>query len=144
MAAPVGTSAAREPSSPELRRAEADLAAGRVESAIRRARQAVAKRRQDPRPHLVLGHAYYRKGWHRDAIDEFSRAVRLDPAVRQDEAMLHDAVSCLSRRNTAPKARFFLVKTVGAPAIPALKGGLQSRDPDVRRRAGDALATLGR
>jgi serine/threonine-protein kinase len=136
--------ASPEPASPEVRRAEADLAAGRIESAIRRARHVAGKQRQDPRPHLVLGHAYFRKGWHNDAIEEFRKAVRLDPAVRGEAAMLHAAVGCLARRGAAPKARTFLVHTVGAPAIPALREGLTHRDQDVRRRAGDALAKLER
>jgi Flp pilus assembly protein TadD len=129
--------------SPELRRAEAALAAGRVGTAIPAARRAAAKHRSDARPHLVLGHAYYRKGWHGDALDEFRKAARLDPATRSDPAMLLDAVGCLSRRATAARARAFLLE-IGAPAAPVLReAAARHHDADVRARAADTLAQLG-
>jgi serine/threonine-protein kinase len=139
-----GSGATAAPGSPELRRAQAELAAGRLSGAIQAARRAAAKHHDDPRARLVLGHAYYRKGWCSDAIDEFRKAVRLDASLRSEPAMLREAVGCLGRRATAGRARSFLVDTVGAPATGALREAAASHaDRDVRARAAAALATMG-
>jgi eukaryotic-like serine/threonine-protein kinase len=128
---------------PEVKRAEAALKAGQVGAAVRLARKAVARHRTDPRAHLVLGHAYYRKLWDADAFDAYARAIAADCGLRGDRTVQAHAVAALGKARSQKRATKFIVDTLGAAAVPALEEAVRSsKDADVRRRAAAVLATL--
>ena len=141
--APADSAVAREAASPEVKRAEAALKAGQVGTAIRVARRVLSKHHNDPRAHLVLGHAYYRKLWHSDALDEYGHAIADDPTVRDDPTVQRNAIACLGHARTARRGTTFIVEKLGAAATGALEDAARnSRDADIRRRAAEIVARL--
>jgi serine/threonine-protein kinase len=113
------------------------LTKGKLGLAEKHAREAVKQVKEgDGRAHLVLGHIFYRKAWLSDAIKQYARALRRDPGLRDNPVMLHNVIGALHHPKVVSKARAFLVDTVGAAALPALReAAAGDRDPVVRRQA---------
>jgi serine/threonine-protein kinase len=55
--------------------------------ALRRVARLQSDREDDPRPSLLLGRAFFERGWQSDAIERYVLAYRIDPSSRGDEAM---------------------------------------------------------
>ena len=88
----------------------------------------------DPRPWLLLGHAYAENDWYSDSIERYVKAHSIDSTVRGDPQMLPD----LLKAAVHPVAGRLAARTIrdiyGAEAIPELEKVME-------RRAGDPEAT---
>jgi eukaryotic-like serine/threonine-protein kinase len=133
---------AAPPSAP-LRRAESALAAGHLDAAVKDARTATKLQHDSPRPYVVLGHAYHAKMWYTDALEEYAKAIRRDPSLRNDKTIIRHAIRALAKASAWHQAARFLVRDIGPPAVPALKEVATGRgDPDQRKRAAAVLERL--
>lgn len=130
--------------SPDARRAETALRAGHTATAIRLARKAIAKNKNDAGARLVLGHAYAKKLWYSDALYEYSRALALDPSLRTDAIVQTNAIAALTQKRTLRRAKAFILEQLGTEALPALTwAARESRDEDIRRYAAELVGRLG-
>ena len=93
----------------------------------------------DPRPWLLLGHAYAQHDWLTDAVDRYVRAHGVDSTCRGDPQMLADLLKAAAHPVAARAAARAVRDIYGAEAIPAL-------DKAIERSAGDreAKARLAR
>jgi cytochrome c-type biogenesis protein CcmH/NrfG len=87
----------------------------------------------DPRPWLLLGHAYAQVDWFSDAVERYLRAHRVDSTSRGDPQMLADLLKAAAHPVAGQVAARAIRDIYGAEAIPAL-------DQAIERRAGDREA----
>jgi hypothetical protein len=72
----------------------------------------------------------------RNAIDQYAEAIRLDPAYKRRASIQRDLIIALSSDKTANRATQVLQKSIGNPAIPALrKASKRDTNPVIRKRA---------
>jgi len=83
----------------------------------------------DPRPYLLLGHAFTKAGWRQDAIRRYERAFALDASSRGDPQMLQNLIAMVKLRDSNPKARRTIVTVHGLEALRIL-------DLELRRTKG--------
>jgi predicted Ser/Thr protein kinase len=88
----------------------------------------------DPRPWLLLGHAYAQHDWLSDSVDRYVRAYGIDSTCRGDPQMLSDLLKAAAHPVAARAAARAVRDIYGAEAIPAL-------DKAMRTSAGDREAT---
>ena len=88
----------------------------------------------DPRPWLLLGHAYAQLDWLSDSVERYLRAHRVDSTCRGDPQMLADLLKAAAHPKAGRVAARAIRDIYGAEAIPAL-------DTAIERRAGDREAT---
>jgi serine/threonine-protein kinase len=118
------------------KRTAALIRAGREEAAIRIARKRLARHPRDVELRVLLGHAYFRKLWFKDAMKEYRRAARARPELARDSTLIARAIHALTRSWSARPAISFLVHQSGAAALPALREAAeQHEEARVRRRA---------
>jgi hypothetical protein len=93
----------------------------------------------DPRPWLLLGHAYAQLDWYSDSLERYVRAHRVDSTCRGDPQMLADLLKAAAHPSSARAAARAISDIYGAEAIPAL-------EKEMKRRAGerDASARLAK
>jgi serine/threonine-protein kinase len=93
----------------------------------------------DPRPWLLLGHAYAQLDWLSDSVDRYVRADRVDSTCRGDPQMLADLLRAAAHPGASRVAARAIRDIYGAEAIPAL-------DREMKGRAGEheAVARLAR
>jgi len=121
---------------PEVAQALRLASAGRGDEAALRLRELRRRRPDDPQIPYALGRIYARLGWPRQTIDAYRDAMRLDPALRQDQQLIRDLVGLLGSRSSWQLAARVLSDEVGAPAGDALAATASGhRDPTVRARA---------
>jgi serine/threonine-protein kinase len=97
---------------------------------------------QEAESHVLVAADYQRKLWCSDAIEELERALKIDPAARQDPQVARVAIACLTPK-TREKATRFLVEKVGSEAVPLLRVAAESDENiEVRKGAERALARL--
>jgi len=94
----------------------------------------------DPRPWLLLGHAYARLDWLSDSVERYVRAYRVDSTCRGDPQMLADLLKAAAHPATDRSAARAIRDIYGAEAIPALEQNLERRAGD--REAAARLARL--
>jgi cytochrome c-type biogenesis protein CcmH/NrfG len=94
----------------------------------------------DPRPWLLLGHAYAQHDWLSDSVDRYVRAARVDSTSRGDPQMLADLLKAAAHPTAARAAARAIRDIYGAEAIPALDKALKVRAGD--REASARLAKL--
>jgi hypothetical protein len=75
----------------------------------------------DPRPWLLIGHAYAQLEWRSDSVERYQRAYRADPACRGDPHMLEDLLKAAAHRTAGRKAARAIRDIYGAEALPALE-----------------------
>jgi hypothetical protein len=75
----------------------------------------------DPRPWLLIGHAYAQLGWLSDSVERYQRAYRADPTCRGDPRMLEDLLNAATHRVAGRKAAQAIREIYGAEALPALE-----------------------
>jgi cytochrome c-type biogenesis protein CcmH/NrfG len=81
----------------------------------------------DPRPWLLLGHAYAQVDWLTDSVERYVRAHREDSSSRGDPAMLADLIKAAAHP-TANRAGAKAVRDIyGAEAIPAVEKAIERR-----------------
>jgi hypothetical protein len=88
----------------------------------------------DPRPWLLLGHAYAQHDWLSDSVDRYVRAHGVDSTCRGDPQMLPDLLKAAAHPTAARAAARAIHDIYGAEAIPAL-------DRAMKGLAGDREAT---
>ena len=75
----------------------------------------------DPRPWLLIAHAYAQLGWMSDSVDRYQRAYRADPTGRGDPQMLEDLLKAVTHRVAGRAAERAVRDIYGAEALPALE-----------------------
>jgi serine/threonine protein kinase len=88
----------------------------------------------DPRPWLLLGHAYAQLDWLSDSVERYVHAHQVDSTSRGDPQMLADLLDAAAHPTAARAGARAIRDIYGAEAIPALDRALE-------RRAGDREAT---
>jgi serine/threonine-protein kinase len=99
----------------------------------------------DPRPWLLVAHAYAQLAWLSDSVDRYQRAYRADPTCRGDPQMLEDLLKAAAHRVAGRNAARAIRDIYGAEALPALEKAIArgGRDGDANERLDhlrDALA----
>jgi serine/threonine-protein kinase len=84
----------------------------------------------DPRPWLLIAHAYAQVGWLSDSVERYQRAYRADPTCRGDPHMLEDLLKAVSHRVAGRKAARAIRDIYGAEALPALEKAIAHRAGD--------------
>jgi serine/threonine-protein kinase len=75
----------------------------------------------DPRPWLLIAHAYAQLDWLSDSVERYQRAYRADPTCRGDPQMLEDLLKAAVHRVAGRKAARAIHDIYGAEALPALE-----------------------
>ena len=94
----------------------------------------------DPRPWLLLGHAYAQLDWFSDAVDRYVKAYHADSTSRGDPQMLVDLIKGAAHPGAASAAARAVRDIYGADAIPALEKAMKARAGE--REASARLARL--
>ncbi len=90
----------------------------------------------DPRPWLLLGHAYAELDWYSDSVDRYVRAAGVDSTCRGDPQMLTDLLAAAAHPTASRSAARAIRDIYGAEAIPAL-----DKAKAMKTSAGDQEAT---
>ncbi len=75
----------------------------------------------DPRPWLLIAHAYAQLGWVSNSVERYQRAYRADPTSRGDPRMLDDLLKAATHRTAGRTAAKAIRDIYGAEALPALE-----------------------
>jgi eukaryotic-like serine/threonine-protein kinase len=75
----------------------------------------------DPRPWLLIAHAYAQLDWLSDSVERYQRAYRADPTCRGDPHMLEDLLKAVAHRVAGRAAARAIRDIYGAEALPALE-----------------------
>jgi serine/threonine-protein kinase len=75
----------------------------------------------DPRPWLLIAHAYAQLGWVSNSVERYQRAYRADPTCRGDPQMLEDLLKAVTHRTAGRAAERAIRDIYGAEALPALE-----------------------
>jgi hypothetical protein len=78
----------------------------------------------DPRPWLLIAHAYSQLDWVSDSVDRYQRAYRADPTCRGDPQMLEDLLKAAVHRSAGRNAARAIRDIYGAEALPAVEKAL--------------------
>jgi len=94
------------------------------------------KNPSDPRPWLLIAHAYAQLDWLSDSVERYERAYHADPTCRGDPHMLEDLLKAAAHRSAGRNAARAIRDIYGAEALPALEKaiarGAGDRDGDDR------------
>ena len=82
----------------------------------------------DPRPWLLLGHAYAQVDWFSDSVERYRKAFQLDSTCRGDPQMLADLLKAAAHPVAGHNAARAIHDIYGAEALPALEKDLERRD----------------
>jgi eukaryotic-like serine/threonine-protein kinase len=94
----------------------------------------------DPRPWLLLGHAYAELDWYSDSVDRYVRADHVDSTCRGDPQMLADLLKAAAHPVAARGAARAIRDIYGSEAISAVDRAMKSSGGD--REATARLARL--
>ena len=75
----------------------------------------------DPRPWLLIAHAYAQLNWLSDSVERYQRAYRADPTCRGDPQMLEDLLKATAHRVAGRNAARAIRDIYGAEALPAVE-----------------------
>ncbi len=89
----------------------------------------------DPRPVLLLGHAFARMHWMAESLERYDRALGMSPDARADPNVLPDLVLLATAESTTREAAALITATFGAEALPTVDAALAARDLDDEDRA---------
>ncbi len=84
----------------------------------------------DPRPWLLLGHAYAQLDWYSDSVERYRQAHQIDPASRGDPQMLADLLKAAAHPVAGHVAARAIGEIYGAEAIPELEKAIENRAGD--------------
>jgi serine/threonine-protein kinase len=135
----------REPTPELVSRVRAQLDAGGTPSQqeLTQLHRLSSELRSDPRPNLVLGRAYFARGWYSDALRRYESAFEKDPRVRSDPHMLLHLLQILQAGQDLDLiAADVIVRAYGDRANEAIEGELA--DPELTRDAERRLRHLQR
>ena len=91
------------------------------EEALGRAYAFARQNPGDPRPWLLIAHAYAQLGWLSDSVERYQRAHHADPTCRGDPQMLDDLLKAATHRVAGRAAVRAIRDIYGAEALPALE-----------------------
>ena len=134
-------SAAQEP----LRQAEAAITRGRLAEARAMLLQLLSKHPGEARVHYLLGNLEFVDRKPAAALEAYGEALRLDPGLRGDAAMLLNVRTLLDDRDKklAWDALTLITQRIGAPAARTLAAmGTEDRRPEFRMAARTACGDL--
>ncbi|HXU70060.1 MAG TPA: protein kinase [Polyangia bacterium] len=142
-APPPSTPAAKNaPKGPSAAQARAELAAGKVDSAIQTLYAVRRKTKGSAEVALLLGHAYFKKSWRTDGLREYDTAIKLMPSLRYNGALVRDTVGALDGP-THHLAYSVIWTRIGKPALPDVRRMSRSaKNPRTRARAAHLAAQL--
>jgi cytochrome c-type biogenesis protein CcmH/NrfG len=84
----------------------------------------------DPRPWLLLAHAYAQLDWYSDSAERYLHAYQLDATSRGDPQMLADLLKAAEHPVAGRNAAKAIRDIYGAEAIPALDKAMKRRAED--------------
>jgi hypothetical protein len=84
----------------------------------------------DPRPWLLLGHAYAQQDWFSDSLERYMQAYHVDSTCRGDPLMLADLVKAAAHPVAGHAAARAVRDIYGAEAIPAVEQAMKKRVAD--------------
>jgi cytochrome c-type biogenesis protein CcmH/NrfG len=84
----------------------------------------------DPRPWLLLGHAYAQLDWLSDSVERYVHAYGVDSTSRGDPQMLADLVKAAAHPVAGRTAARAIRDIYGADATPALNAEIERRAAD--------------
>jgi serine/threonine-protein kinase len=106
----------------------------------------LALAKKHPRNALIpytLGNICFDRLWWGDGFAAYSRAIALDPAYRNDERLIDDAIKSLMSNSQHARGARFIARELGQAAVPQLRQAARSaRSLRVRERAARLLRTL--
>lgn len=114
---------------------------GRPQEAIALLADLEAKRGARAETRALLGRAYLTTGERRAALGAFRRALEMDSRYQEDRDLLAGLVELLGHGEMGGEAADLLVP-IGRPAVPALRGALESERYRLRWNAAKALERL--
>jgi eukaryotic-like serine/threonine-protein kinase len=121
-------------------RAREMIAAGRLDEAERALVQLRRAHRDRAEIHYLLGALYFERMYWSDGMTSYRAAMRLEPAYREDPALIQSVLRGLVSPNAHEAIAAFLRDEVGAAAVPHLREVADSDPhPRVRERAARAL-----
>jgi serine/threonine-protein kinase len=107
---------------------------------VRALRTYAQAHRDDPRPVLLLGHAFARMHWMDEALETYTRAFAMSPAAQGDPEVLPNLVALAAAQHTSRAASNLIASTYGAEAAPVIDATLAA--PDLRPDDRDRLVAL--
>jgi len=110
------------------------------QKALRPAYELAHQNPGDPRPWLLLGHAYAQLGWLSDSVERYVHAHDVDSTCRGDPQMLPDLLKAAAHPVAGRNAARAIRDIYGAEAIPALNTEIERDASD--REAAARLARL--
>jgi len=84
----------------------------------------------DPRPLLLLGHAYAQLGWFSDSVERYVKAAHVDSTCRGDPQMLADLLAAVAHPTASRSAARAVRDIYGAEALPALDKAIKGAADD--------------
>ncbi len=84
----------------------------------------------DPRPWLLLGHAYAQLDWLSDSVERYVRAYGVDSSSRGDPQMLPDLLKAAAHPVAGRSAARAIHDIYGADAVPALNTEIERHGAD--------------
>jgi hypothetical protein len=84
----------------------------------------------DPRPWLLLGHAYAQLDWYSDSVERYRKAHQVDPASRGDPQMLADLLKAATHPVAGHVAARAISEIYGLEAISELEKAIENRAGD--------------
>ena len=136
---------ARPTVDPAIEAARKLAASGRRQQALDKLRELYKQRPGDAAIPYELGRVYLQLDWPKQVLAAWRDAIRLDPTLRGDAALIRGVVSLLDSKSTWPQASRFLEREIGAAAIPALTATAKEHPSrTVRGRAAAILRRLGK
>ncbi|MBX3161957.1 MAG: protein kinase [Deltaproteobacteria bacterium] len=92
---------------------------------------------------FVLGNLYFDQLWWGVAMDYYTRAIKLNGAVRGNGIMIRNIIRMLASTKTQKRAGELLRFTIGKPAVPYLQAAARSdENPTVKRAAGQLVRVI--
>ncbi len=92
---------------------------------------------------FLLGDLYFQKEWWSDAMDHYAEAIRLDSSYKKRASIHRDLIIALGSEKTYRKASLVLHKSVGNPALPALRrASKRDENPAIRKRAQAVISRI--
>ena len=93
--------------------------------------------------HVARAREYINRLWCPNGLQEYERAIEIDPTVRSDPRTTEEALKCFESNHGRALAVKFLAETIGPPAERRLKQvAAHAPSPEIRKAAEDALARI--
>jgi serine/threonine protein kinase len=126
----------------ELDRLQVEIDEGRGEAQLEPLKRLQSVWPRDARTNFLLGLAYMEKRYWGDGFKYLGSAIEYDAEFREEPALIKAAIRSLSSQSKPGMGQRFLVKQVGAAAIPYLKETVVGGSKRQKKYAARALKQL--